>query len=101
MPMVVPPPNANCEQTGYPADLNGPCPPELRVVVAHVKVACLDLECMRNVWGGGVLLQQRPRHAGVVCSHGPLWLFKATCPRDYSYACEDGSVYNGVLVLSQ
>nr|XP_020185428.1 thaumatin-like protein 1 [Aegilops tauschii subsp. strangulata] len=101
MPMVVAPPNANCEQTSYPADLNGPCPPELRVVVAHVKVAYLDLERTRNVCGGGVLLQQRPRHAGDVRSHRPLWLFKATCPRDYSYACEDGSVYNGVLVLSQ
>lgn len=60
------------------------------------------LELMRDVRGGGVLLQQRPRHAGDVRSHGLLRrLFKAACPLAYSYTCEDASVCNVVLVLSQ
>ncbi|KAF7035425.1 hypothetical protein CFC21_046306 [Triticum aestivum] len=92
MPMMVAPPNANCEQTGYPADLNGACPLDLRVVVADVKVACLDLERMRDVWGGGVLLQQRPRHAGDSRSTASCGSSRPACPRAYSYTCEDASV---------
>ncbi|KAL6574415.1 Thaumatin-like protein 1 [Orobanche hederae] len=90
LPMLVVPQGGsgdNCTSTGCVVDLNGSCPPELRVTSAGEGVACksacgafgTEQYCCSGAYG-----------TPDVCKPSQYsLLFKNACPRAYSYAYDD------------
>ncbi|XP_037467463.1 thaumatin-like protein 1b [Triticum dicoccoides] len=87
VPVLVAPANGSCSTTDCPADLNAQCPPELRVVVAGATVACRSA-C--EAFGTEAYCCSGTHGTPATCAPTAYSrLFKAACPRAYSYAYDD------------
>uniref|UniRef100_A0A3B6SPD9 Thaumatin-like protein n=1 Tax=Triticum aestivum TaxID=4565 RepID=A0A3B6SPD9_WHEAT len=89
VPVLVAPANGSCPATDCPADLNAQCPPELRVVVAGAAVACRSA-C--EAFGTEAYCCSGAHGTPATCAPTAYSrLFKAACPRAYSYAYDDAT----------
>uniref|UniRef100_A0A453T8B2 Thaumatin-like protein n=2 Tax=Aegilops tauschii subsp. strangulata TaxID=200361 RepID=A0A453T8B2_AEGTS len=89
LPVLVAPANGSCPTTDCPTDLNAQCPPELRVIVAGATVACRSA-C--EAFGTEAYCCNGAHGTPAACAPtGYSRLFKAACPRAYSYAYDDAT----------
>ncbi|KAM3298035.1 hypothetical protein ACQJBY_039811 [Aegilops geniculata] len=89
VPVLVAPANGSCPATDCPADLNAQCPPELRVAVAGATVACRSA-C--EAFGTEAYCCSGAHGTPATCAPTAYSrLFKAACPRAYSYAYDDAT----------
>ncbi|XP_020160805.2 thaumatin-like protein 1b [Aegilops tauschii subsp. strangulata] len=89
VPVLVAPANGSCPTTDCPADMNAQCPPELRVVVAGAAVACRSA-C--EAFGTEAYCCSGAHGTPATCAPTAYSrLFKAACPRAYSYAYDDAT----------